>query len=73
MSDIIQDLEKPCEWCEGRGKRVDMQSDEGYSECYKCGGSGFIPTEIGARILALMRHNSRVRVNAELRICGVDD
>ena len=72
MSNLLQELEKPCEWCNGKGVRVDMQSDDGFSECYKCGGSGFIPTHDGAKILALMRHNSRVKVNAELRICGID-
>ena len=72
MIESLKDLENPCELCSGKGTRVDITSEEGFVECYKCDGSGYIPTLIGARILALIRHNSRVKVSAELRVCGVD-
>ena len=64
----IQELETPCLRCQGRGKRTDIESEEGFSECLECGGSGFKPTPIGARILELIRHNSRVKISAELQV-----
>lgn len=67
MNDI-PDLETQCERCEGRRGYSDIEADNGWAECFKCDGTGFIPTAIGARVLDLIRHNSRVTVSAELRV-----
>ncbi len=57
------DLETQCEWCEGRG--VFFEGCE-KMDCHRCHGCGFVPTEMGARILRLIRHNTRI--SAELRV-----
>lgn len=46
-------LEVPCERCHGKGG---WHSD-GWRRCGQCNGAGFVPTETGAAILALLRHN----------------
>ena len=57
--------------CRGRGGYADIEDDNGWAECLSCGGSGYKPTELGARILELVRHNSKLKVSAELRVSGV--
>jgi hypothetical protein len=42
----LPELETACEHC--RGKRT---------ECYRCGGTGYIPTEFGEKVLALILHH----------------
>ena len=61
-------LETKCENCAGSGFIYEREEVSGKSECEDCNGSGFVPTSIGARILDLIRHNSRVTVSAELRV-----
>ena len=46
-------LEVDCPVCDGEGE---LQDSDG-STCTCCGGAGFVPTTIGERILALIRHN----------------
>ena len=48
------ELEVLCPDCDGRGW-------EWYTKtrCEICNGAGYMPTELGERILALMRHNFR--------------
>ena len=66
MIEPLPDLETKCKDCNGRGW---FTADEGgRDDCAACGGSGFVPTAIGARVLDLVRHNSRVNVSAELRV-----
>ena len=43
---VLPELETVCEHCRGK-----------WSDCHRCGGSGYIPTEFGERVLALLRHN----------------
>lgn len=43
-------LEDVCHWCSGRGRF-------GCEACGLCDGSGYVPTEFGEKVLALMRHN----------------
>ncbi len=51
-------LEVVCTRCRGRGA---FDSRRGESEdCYDCSGSGYIPTDAGEAVLALIRHNLRV-------------
>ena len=45
-------LEVQCNYCSGRGRF-------GRDQCDACDGSGYVPTELGSRILDLMRHNLR--------------
>jgi DnaJ-class molecular chaperone len=47
-------LETRCDRCEGRGGRTERRE---WVSCFWCKGAGYLPTEEGKRILALMRHN----------------
>lgn len=49
-------LEMRCAYCNGRGWR---RSGDEQDRCVSCQGAGYVPTESGKRILALMRHNFR--------------
>lgn len=66
----LPELERRCEPCEGRGRFTDVEEDEGWYYCQKCNGSGFVPTAVGARILDLIRHNSRVTITAALEVAS---
>jgi hypothetical protein len=51
------ELERVCWSCGGRGG-----SDDCYGRhfpCNACGGSGYIRTALGEKVLALMQHNIR--------------
>lgn len=63
-------LETVCAECHGEKGYSDVSADNGWAICSACGGTGYVPTAIGARILDLVRHNSRVAVSAELRVSG---
>lgn len=67
MNQDIQ-LETPCADCDGRGCFADVEEDDGVRACQKCNGSGFVPTQMGARILDLIRHNSRVKISAAFEV-----
>ena len=56
MIDEIPVLEEACERCNSRGWYV---QDGERDSCDVCEGAGFVPTEFGEKILALMRHNIR--------------
>lgn len=64
------DLEVSCALCNGRGWHIYVENEEDRTPCYKCNGSGFVPTEAGVRILSLIRHNARLTVSAELDVSG---
>lgn len=49
-SELSQDFEESCPACHGRGR-------DGYHSCSICGGTGYTPTELGEKILSLVRHN----------------
>ena len=66
----ISDLETVCATCRGAGGYRDIEEDGGFATCDKCGGSGYVPTEDGAKILSLIRHNCNVTLSAALRVCG---
>ena len=66
MSDLPI-LENKCDHCNGNGF-FGSRNGEDREDCHKCGGSGFVPTSIGARILELVRHNSKLKVIAELTV-----
>lgn len=61
-------LETVCAECHGGKGYSDIAATNGWAICSTCGGTGYVPTVIGARILDLVRHNSRVTVSAELRV-----
>ena len=63
-------LEIRCETCKGEGGYGDVEADGGWASCFDCSGSGYRPTLTGARILELVRHNSKVDITAELRVSG---
>ena len=52
--DSLPDLERPCVSCNGKGVHKGFDKTV---PCYSCGGSGWETTDIGERILNLMRHN----------------
>jgi DnaJ-class molecular chaperone len=47
-------LEVPCDSCDGNGRR---RKEGEWVRCSMCNGAGYIPTETGEKVLALMRHN----------------
>ena len=47
-------LETTCTRCEGTGGETERGV---WQNCYECNGSGYVPTELGQKIVALMRHN----------------
>jgi DnaJ-class molecular chaperone len=51
------ELEKKCEHCQGHGR---VPGDYYNSACSKCWGAGYVPTEVGEAILALMRHHLQI-------------
>jgi len=63
----LPELETICQRCSGKGAFGARGGDD-YEECFFCCGSGFIPTEMGARVLSLIRHNARLNVSAELAL-----
>jgi hypothetical protein len=52
----LPDLETRCDSCEGRGGEEERGR---WCPCPTCDGTGYIPTEAGKRILAIVRHNFR--------------
>lgn len=66
MNNELTELECVCSVCNGNKGSHTGEEESGWSDCYNCNGSGYVPTEAGKRILDLMRHNSRVKVTAEL-------
>ena len=49
-------LETKCPDCRGVGGRPEGGE---WFRCWDCGGAGYVPTPLGERVLALMRHNLR--------------
>lgn len=65
MASKLPDLETPCVACEGKGLQY-LSEDDAFHECPICHGGGFVPTDEGKSILALMRHSRIKIVSAEL-------
>lgn len=62
------ELEKQCPLCKGAGGE-DPDDGSGWSDCIQCGGSGYVTTAMGDRIVALMQHNLKPilkKVGAEI-------
>ncbi len=51
------ELESSCETCLGKGGWWEEGRYRDWHRCGKCEGSGYLPTDLGKRILSLMRHN----------------
>lgn len=66
----LPDLETVCPVCNGDKGRHTGEEISGWAECWNCEGSGFIPTSLGVKILELVRHNSKVEISGELRVCS---
>jgi DnaJ-class molecular chaperone len=49
-------LETMCRNCNGTG---DVSPFGHLEDCVKCSGTGYVPTDLGAKILDLVRHNLR--------------
>lgn len=63
-------LEAPCYRCEGRGhKLIDIEGDPELRRepCDRCEETGYVLTEFGDRVFAMMQHQFR-RLLPELRI-----
>lgn len=65
-------LENTCTHCSGRGVFSDF-SEEGFVNCHKCRGTGYIPTEAGLQVISLIRHASKVRIEAKLSLSSQED
>jgi hypothetical protein len=50
------ELEQRCSACMGEGGE---DTEAGWEPCWICGGSGFAPTPLGRKILALVEHHFR--------------
>ncbi len=71
-SDVeLPELEAVCARCEGKGGEAEMYGT-GWCNCLDCDGTGYLPTPLGQRILALVRHNSRLKIRAELEMPSVN-
>jgi hypothetical protein len=54
------ELETPCTACEGEGglwKWSEAYQGREWGRCDECNGAGYVPTAIGRKLLAFMRHN----------------
>jgi DnaJ-class molecular chaperone len=51
---LAADLERLCPRCRGQGGDTELGC---WYSCGECNGAGYIPTEYGKKVLALMRHN----------------
>ena len=69
MSDTLKipQLEELCPACKGKGLYAEVDEK---IPCYKCNGSGYVPTKEGLQIIALIRHNSRITIEADLQIAS---
>ncbi len=63
LNSFLLPLEERCNHCGGKG----WYSSEkmGRSRCGFCNGAGYVPTETGEAVLALMRHNFRPMLEDE--------
>lgn len=52
----LTDLESLCPTCGGIGG-LRSERDDITVRCRRCNGAGYIPTDFGRRVLALMEHN----------------
>ena len=52
------ELEHSCQECAGKGGQTAMYADD-WEVCSACMGAGYIPTDFGRKVLALMRHQKR--------------
>lgn len=62
LNDRIPVLETWCSHCNGNGFIEAMYTDD-CDPCYICKGAGYIVTEYGKRILAMVQHQSRATVS----------
>lgn len=65
-NDALPALETECWKCEGDGNNFyALESFKGYKVCDECGGSGYLPTQAGRRVLELVRHNPQPSCDAK--------
>jgi len=55
----LPELEAVCNQCDGSGEVGEVGTYQTF-DCSECGGAGFIPTEFGEKVLALVQHNLRI-------------
>jgi hypothetical protein len=60
--DNLPDLETVCGRCQGRSGH--KESGE-WIDCHFCAGAGFIPTDFGAKVIALLKHNLVLNENSQ--------
>jgi hypothetical protein len=58
QSDEIPCLELVCPDCGGEGGFSENPPHD-FTTCLECEGAGYVPTEAGKKVLALMQHNFR--------------
>jgi DnaJ-class molecular chaperone len=54
--DDVPCLEVVCSDCDGEGGFSDNPPHD-FTVCSECNGAGYVPTDAGKKVLALMRHN----------------
>jgi len=57
-SELLPEFERPCPSCGGAGRWRGMDQ---WHPCQECDGLGMLPTDLGQRVLELVRRNVRVR------------
>jgi len=58
------ELERVCPRCKGAGGEK-RDYDNVWDECVQCGGSGYLVTAMGERVIALIEHNLKpILINA---------
>ena len=56
LGELLPELETSCPVCGGAGGETERRE---WTDCYRCNGAGYLPTEAGKRVLALLKHNFR--------------
>jgi hypothetical protein len=57
---LMDDLEVVCVNCRGAGGWSGSARGPAWTACGRCGGSGYVTTEVGRKVLDLIRHNLKL-------------
>lgn len=57
-SELLPEFERPCPSCNGSGR---WRGKDQWHTCQECDGMGMLPTDLGQRVLELVRRNVAIR------------